>query len=182
MTPSFPASRPSRPVILASFWSWFLRRSRPHPAPPEGRHPAILVFEASDPAFCALSLRIAGNLSAQGYSIERIGYFPDRAEHPEADFSHFNNKALAWSGCPRGAMIDALHSRSWSLAIGLHGGSCPPIQWLIQQLPARLRIGPAAGEAIYHLVLDGHQENPEGFAEHLDRLLQTLQDKVHVHS
>jgi hypothetical protein len=180
MTPPSPAIRPSRPGLRERIWTWALRRSRPHPTPPAGRHPALLLFEAADPAMTALSVRIEAMLSARGYQVERLGYFPDRAEHPEADYSHFNHKALAWNGCPQGPLIDGLFARSWSLAVGLHQGSCPPVQWLIRRLPARLRIGPAAGEPVYQLTLDGHRDNPRGFADHLEQLLQTMENKVHV--
>lgn len=161
---------------------WLLRRTRARRIAPPATLTALVVFEASDPLVAPAARQVGDLLRRKGYQVDTCGFFADRAEHPDAAYSHFNRKALNMKGQPRGPLFQTLESRSWRIIVGLHRRVCPPVQWLVQMLPAFLRIGPRAGEAIYDITLDGHLPDLGGFPAHLGRILETMQTPSHVHT
>lgn len=113
-----------------------------------------------------------------GNDVTLLGYFPDKNEHPEIPYSHFNDKALNWFGRPRGEMIDAFQRRNWRYVIVLSSNLCLPLNWFIQNVGSPT-IGSSAFDKGLRIALEGN-ESPGALAGHIEKLWQTLNTHVYA--
>lgn len=168
--------------------AWFLNRflsnSQAMPAVPVGKagQQALIAFDAADPAVEAIRETVVATLRKRGYQVECVGYFDDKTDHPEAGFTHFNRKSLDWRGRPTGELIEEWIKRPRALVLGLHRHTCLPVSWLVALTSAVLRIGLSGEPCIYHLVLEGHEQDLRGVAPHLERMLDTMKTREYAHT
>jgi hypothetical protein len=167
--------------------AWFLTRKLKHSnaqrsalAPKQVSKGVIILFDASLAQLPGIAQKLAGMFQEQGFKTERLGFFPDSLEHPEADFSHFNEKSLSWNGAPNIEMITNNNRQHWEMLICLHDDSDLSLQWLASAIQARLKIGTTSRFGIYDIVLEGHAPGFATLPVHLQNVLLTLKKQSHA--
>lgn len=122
--------------------------------------------------------RIERFFKKSGNTVTLLGYFPDKNEHPEIPYSHFNDKALNWFCSPRGEMIDAFQRRNWRYIIVFSSKPCLPLNWFVRNAGSPT-IGSSEFDRGLRIALEGH-ESPVALAEHIEKLWQTLNTNVYA--
>lgn len=140
----------------------------------------FILFDASIPHLSKVVHKMSTMLQEQGYKTESLGSYPDAIEHPEADFSHFNQKTLSWIGGPKEDMVTNCNRQYWDMLISLHDDSDVTLQWLASSIHARLKIGTSSRFGIYDIVLEGHSPGFATLPDHIQNVLLTLKKQAHA--
>lgn len=113
-----------------------------------------------------------------GNDVTLLGYVPDKKDHPDIPYSHFNDKALNWFGRPQGEMIESFQRKNWRYIIVLSSKPCLPLNWFVRNVGSPA-IGSSAFDQGLRIALEGH-ESPLDLAGHIEKLWQTLNTSVYA--
>ncbi len=157
--------------------------SNPHsttkalPLPPKT---ALILFEADQPKAVLAVEKLTELWIRRQIQVTTLGYYPDKHDHPEAQFSYFNRKALDLKGEPQGEIVEAIKKKPVDLVIQVSSETVLPLDWIAYRVAASIKIAPAPALEYYGLQLDGHKNDPTSMILQADRLLDLLKSPAHA--
>ncbi|MCB0693786.1 MAG: hypothetical protein H6568_14460 [Lewinellaceae bacterium] len=141
---------------------------------------ALILVPADQPRAMAAAEMIGQEWSHRGVQVNRLGYYPDKVDHPEAPCSYFNRKALDRKGAPHGDVVDSIRRSSVDVVLLVSAERILPLDWVALQTSARLKIAHSAAPDWYDLRLDGHEDNLNEMVRRADQLIETMKTKTNV--
>lgn len=167
-----------------SFYDRFIRPAytKTPSALHKGDNSVLILFEASDPQCRNAAESVHRHLKEHHFQSELVGYFADNLEHLEGDYSNFNNQSLSWLGRPKGDWVQPLNELNRHLLISIFSQDCLPLQYLVREQRATIKIGFFHKWSLFDVVLDGHHDTFKQAASHIISFLQTLNRFAHAKS
>lgn len=141
---------------------------------------ALILFQANNSESIKAMNSLLTLWGKKDIQVTTLAYYPDNQDHPEAQFSYFNQKALDHQGKPSGEVIDQIIRQPVDVLIRITASPVLPMDWIALQVPAAIKIASAKSVSCYGLQLDGHHDDLQGMVIQADRILDSLKKNAHV--
>ncbi|MCF8239101.1 MAG: hypothetical protein K9I85_13145 [Saprospiraceae bacterium] len=141
---------------------------------------ALILFCADKPSDVSAMKKLASLWEKRHMQVTILGYYPDKLDHPESEYSYFNRKAMDLNGEPRGEVVDAIIKKPVDLLIQVCTETVLPLDWIAFRVAASIKIAPAPALEYYGLQLDGHDNDSLSMILRADSLLDMLKSAAHA--